>query len=110
VGNIPFFLNYGQHPLTHVSAKRDSTVPAAKQFSLGVQAAVREAKQLLDAAQDRQKALANAGRRDVVIAPDDMVWLNTTNLTLKHPGTGKLLRGMSAPSGSCSASVGLRIS
>jgi hypothetical protein len=91
VGNTPFFLNYGQHPLTPVSVKHDSAVPAAKQFSLGVQAAVREAKQLLAAAQDRQKALANAGRRDVVFAPDDMVWLNTKNLTLKHPGTRKLL-------------------
>jgi hypothetical protein len=91
VGNAPFFLNYGQHPLTPVSAKHDSTVPAAKQFSLGVQAAVRKAKQLLAAAQDRQKALTNAGRRDVVFAPDDMVWLNTKNLTLRHPGTRKLL-------------------
>ena len=91
VGNTPFFLNYGQHPLTPVSVKHDSAVPAAKQFSLGVQAAVREAKQLLAAAQDRQKALANAGRRDAVFAPDDMVWLNTKNLTLKHPGTRKLL-------------------
>lgn len=26
-----------------------------------------------------------------MFAPDDMVWLNTKNLTLKHPGTRKLL-------------------
>jgi hypothetical protein len=90
-GNTPFFLNYGQHPLTPVSVKHDSAVPAAVQFTLGVRAALREARQLLVAAQDRQKALANEGRRDVVFAPDDMVWLNTKNLTLKHPGTRKLL-------------------
>jgi hypothetical protein len=90
-GNTPFFLNYGQHTLTPVSAKHDSAVPAAIQFTLGVRAALQEARQLLVAAQDRQKALANAGRRDVVFAPDDMVWLNTKNLTLKHPGTRKLL-------------------
>lgn len=91
VCNTPFFLNYGQHPLTPVSVKHGSAVPAATQFSLGVQAAVKEAKELLVAAQNRQKASANAGRRDVVFAPDDMVWLNTKNLTLKHPGTRKLL-------------------
>jgi hypothetical protein len=91
VCNTPFFLNYGQHPLTPVSVKHGSAVPAATQFSLGVQAAVKEAKELLVAAQNRQKASANASRRDVVFAPDDMVWLNTKNLTLKHPGTRKLL-------------------
>jgi hypothetical protein len=56
IGTTPFFLNYGQHPLTPVSAKHDSNVPAAVQFSLGVQAAVREARQALLAAQSRQKA------------------------------------------------------
>jgi hypothetical protein len=66
-------------------------VPAAKQFTLGVQAAVREAKQLLVAAQSRQKSLADTGRRDVVFAPDEKVWLNTKNLKLRHPGTRKLL-------------------
>jgi hypothetical protein len=91
VGNTPFFLNYGQHPLTPVSVKHDSAVPAAKQFSVGVQAAVREAKQLLAEAQSRQKALEDAGRRDVVFAPDEKVWLNTKHLKLKHPGTRKLL-------------------
>jgi transposase InsO family protein len=38
-GNTPFFLNYGQHPLTPVSVKHDSAVPAAVQFTLGVRAA-----------------------------------------------------------------------
>jgi hypothetical protein len=90
-GNTPFFLNYGQHPLTPVSAKLNSMVPAALQFTVGIHAALREAKELLAAAQDRQKAFANTGRRDMVFAPDDMVWLNTKNLSLKHPGTRKLL-------------------
>lgn len=90
-GNTPFFLNYGQRPLTPASAKLNSSVPAPLQFTVGIHAALREAKELLAAAQDRQKALANAGRQDVVFAPDDMVWLSTINLTLKHPGTRKLL-------------------
>lgn len=91
VQNTPFFLNYGQHPLTPVEVQLKSDVPAALQFTVGMQAAVKHAKQLLAGAQDRQKTLANEKRREVVYAPGEYVWLNPKHLVLKTPGTRKLL-------------------
>ena len=91
VGTTPFYLNYGQHPLMPQFAKLQTAVPAALQFTVGMQAALQKAKLLLQGAQDRQKALANAGRRDVSYTPDDMVWLNTKHLSFKNPGARKLL-------------------
>jgi hypothetical protein len=91
VGATPFFLNYGQHPMLPHFARLQSAVPPALQFTVGMQAALQRSKALLKAAQDRQAALANAKRREVEFAPDDMVWLNTNNLSFKNPGARKLL-------------------
>eukprot|EP00878_Enallax_costatus_P026134 GHUV01028017.1.p1 GENE.GHUV01028017.1~~GHUV01028017.1.p1 ORF type:complete len:413 (-),score=20.68 GHUV01028017.1:641-1879(-) len=97
VGNTPFFLNYGQHPLTPGLAKIDSKVPAAASFTIGLQAALKSAKELLQAAQQRQKQYADASRKEVEfdVSTDpknpSRVWLNTKHLNLKTAGTRKLL-------------------
>lgn len=95
IQTTPFFLNYGQHPLTPATVKVDSTVPAAMQFTVGIQAALKTAKELLQAAQQRQTTYANERRKDVqfVLQPGKSVkaWLNTKHLNLKTPGTRKLL-------------------
>lgn len=88
----PFFMNYGQHPLTPVDAQRKhSDVPAALQYTVGVQAVVKQAKVLLAGAQDRMRTMANEGRRELVLAPGDKVWLNPKHLALRTPGTRKLM-------------------
>lgn len=97
VGNTPFYLNYGQHPLTPGSVKFDTKVPAAANYTIGIQAALKRAKELLQAAQQRQKQYADTKRKEVEfdVSTDSSnpskVWLNTKHLNLKTPGTRKLL-------------------
>ena len=91
MGTTPFFLNYGQHPLTPANVAVKSDTPAALQFTVGVHAAVRDAKSLLSEAQARQKHLANERRRELVFAPGEQVWLNTKHLRLKTRDESKKL-------------------
>lgn len=92
VGNTPFFLNTGQHPLTPVTRELDTHVPAAAVWLANLHGAVRSAKRCLEAAQQRMKAQADTSRRDVpLFNPGDLVLLNTKHLHLKNPGTKKLL-------------------
>ena len=51
--NTPFFLSYGMHPLTPVSASLPRLVPSAHDLAEGIEGAVRRAKQELQAAQNR---------------------------------------------------------
>lgn len=90
-GCTPFFLNYGQHPHTPASVQLPSKVPAALQFTAGINAAVRRAKELLHAAQSRQKQYADRKRREETYVVGDDVLLATKNVTFKNPGTKKLL-------------------
>jgi hypothetical protein len=80
VQNTPFFLNYGQHPLTPVSALVDTHVPAAADYSAGVEDAIRRAKAALQSAQQRQKAYADQHRRELLLKPGDRVLLHTKHL------------------------------
>lgn len=95
VQNTPFYLNYGQHPLTPATFDLPHKVPAAEQFSSGLQRAVNEARRCWAEAQAKLSANANAKRRDVSYMVGDQVLLNTTNLFYKlakeQPGARKLM-------------------
>ena len=92
VRNTPFYLNYGQHPLTPVSLHVDTQVPAAEHFSQGIQEVVQQAKRYMQAAQDRQKAYADERRLEMEFQVGDKVLLNTKNIRLQHgEGRAKLL-------------------
>ncbi len=94
VQNTPFILNTGQHPLTPASIDIDHRVPAAKEFSEDLHAAVQSAKEGWKGAQARQAAYANQKRRDVTYKVGDSMLLSTKNIViikLKSPGAKKLL-------------------
>ena len=84
VQSTPFFLNYGHHPLTPLSQLVDTTVPAAKQYTEGIRTAVAAAQAAMNAAQQRQKAYADRGRRELSFSVGDKVLLSTRHLKLKH--------------------------
>ena len=87
----PFFLNYGRHPATPPEVALATTVPAAATVVTELRDRVDNAKRMLQSAQDRQKAQADKRRRDSTFKVNDMVLLNTKNITLKMPGVNKLL-------------------
>ena len=89
--HTPFYLNYGRHPLTPVSHQlpRQAKNPAAQDWLKEVQLALSRARQCLNAARDRQKALADKRRRDVSFAVGQQVLLNTKNLKVTQ-GVRKL--------------------
>ena len=92
VRNTPFFLNYGQHPLTPASLDLDTRVPAASDFAEGIDDAVKLAKKALSAAQARQKAYSDRGRQEMDFQVGDQVLLNTKHIRLLHgDGKAKLL-------------------
>lgn len=81
--NTPFFLNYGQHPLTPVTLGSQSVVPSATAFVHDLESHIKAAKVCLKAAQDRQKTYADTKRREVTFSVGDMVLLSTRNIRLK---------------------------
>jgi hypothetical protein len=83
IQNTPFFLNYGQHPLTPITLGAENIVPSATAFVHGLQEHILNAKQALKQAQDRQKAYADTKRRDVSFTPGDQVFLSTRHIQLK---------------------------
>jgi len=91
VRTTPFMLNYGQHPLTPASLLIDTKVPAAKAFGKDMDEALQCAKQLLRAAQQRQKAYADRRTRDVHLEVGQQVLLSSKHIRLKVNGTPKLL-------------------
>ena len=86
VKNTPFFLNYGQHPLTPATKQLPSTVPKAADFAEGIVKSVKEARKCMEAAQQKMKARADKHRREVVYSPGDMVMLSMKNM--RHGGPG----------------------
>lgn len=92
IGMTPFFVTYGYHPRHPAQvgvAKQDN--PAGSNFVNTIQDAVQKAKQLLQNAQQRQKAYADSKRRDLVLSVGQQVLLSTANIRLKSPGSQKLL-------------------
>ena len=67
------------------------SVPAVIRFDQRIQSVLKEARECLQRAQNRQSKHADHHRRDVSFEKGDEVLLSTTNITLKHPGTRKLL-------------------
>ena len=93
-GHTPFFLNYGEHPrnpLLGEPPKASNAAPDAVAYTEAIADAVRTAKQLLKAAQDRQKSHADTRRRDVQFAAGQQVLLNTKHLRAHMQGCTKLL-------------------
>jgi hypothetical protein len=60
-------------------------------FVRNIHEAIHQAKMNLKAAQDRQKAYADKGRRELTFAVNDLVLLKTKNLKIKTSGSRKLL-------------------
>ena len=84
--DTPFYLNYGQHPLTPINLSNGPPrVPAATAFVNRMQTRIAHAKLCLKQAQDRQASQANVHRRSVSFSVGDLVLLNSKNLKLKKP-------------------------
>ena len=93
VHSTPFYLNYGQHPLTPTSITTDTRVPGALEYSMGIQAHVSKARELLLAAQQRQKQYADQRRsQEEVFTIGQKVLLSTKHLPLKGPAERKKLK------------------
>ena len=90
VQNTPFRLNYGQDPLTPLTAQLGDRVPAADKLVGRVRELIAHAKECMERAQQRQKSYADESRVEEVLEPGvDQVMLHTKNLKLQ--GTKKLL-------------------
>ena len=61
------------------------------QLTAKVASALKLAKEHLEQARDRQRRVVDPHRRDVVYQVGDRVLLQSKNISLKHPGTKKLL-------------------
>jgi hypothetical protein len=91
-GTTPFYMTYGYHPrMPDDLEKALQDNPAGYDFVGNIQAAVRNAREQLKQAQNRQKTYADSKRRAQSFEPGDLVLLSTTNLRLKVPGSQKLL-------------------
>ena len=82
IRSTPSILNYGQQPYTPASMglDEDSAVPLAHSFMKEIVQAVKEAKQFLEMAQQRQKKYYDLGRKDTVFKVGAQVLLNTKNI------------------------------
>ena len=72
IKNSPFFLNYGMHPLTPVSASLPRLEPSIQDFVEGIEEAVRRTKQEVLAAQNRMAQRVNAHRRELELTQE--IW------------------------------------
>jgi hypothetical protein len=91
-GMSPFMLNAGQHPLTPLAMDMDDCKSqSASEFVGQMQTNLQLAKQMIQAAQDRQKATADGRRRDYAFVPGDWVMLSTKNIKLRMTGAKKLM-------------------
>ncbi len=79
-GRSPFFLNYGFNPALPIWRELDLPVPAAKQFTLSYVTRMMEAKAHLDAAQQRAALYYDRNKKDLVLAPGQLVMLSTKYL------------------------------
>jgi hypothetical protein len=97
----PFYLNKGFHPRTPMNATEgldhdtisvtEGSAPAAAAFADRMANVLKDAKQHLRAAQDRQKAYADKSRRDLEFEVGQRVLLSSKNLMNRVRGSRKLL-------------------
>ena len=87
--DTPFYLNYGQHPLTPINLSNGPPqVPAATAFVNRMQTRIAHAKLCLKQAQDRQASQANVHRRSVSFSVSKLVGTVAVKLDLPwtiHP-------------------------
>ena len=91
VKSTPFYINYGQHPLTPLSTQGETNNPAVEHWEKVFKDEDAKARQHLAEAQERQKRLADLHRKEATFEEGDSVLLSTKNLQLKVPGSRKLL-------------------
>ncbi|CAL8467808.1 g7346 [Coccomyxa elongata] len=88
----PFMLNYGQNPLTPMSLRiRNIQNPEAITLTGNLQERMVRAKEFLEAAQQRQRATVDKGRRPLEFNVGDDVLLSTANISFKGVGAPKLM-------------------
>jgi hypothetical protein len=92
-GMTPFYMVYGKHPRSPATlvGTRVSRAPEAATFTERMQQIVKQARENIDAAQQRMRVQADEHRRECTIKLGDMVLLSTKNLKLKMVGTPKLM-------------------
>jgi hypothetical protein len=79
--NSPFYLNYGQHPMTPGNQTVQSVNPAAQESIHELQATLTVVKDLMKKAQDRQAQYADRHRQEQTFNIGDKVLVNTENIT-----------------------------
>ena len=81
-GFSPFLLNYNQHPMTPQSLlnPQDTPVPAANVHARTFAESLRQARENISAAQERQKRFADAHRREEELEVGERVLISTKNL------------------------------
>ena len=89
--DTPFRLNYGQDPNTPLSIEMATKVPAAKDFVMSLQSALKRAKDAFVMAQNRQKHAYDAGRRPQDFGVGQQVLLQSKNFTFKGSLSRKLM-------------------
>ena len=82
----PFFLNYGRHPRTPAAITSNSDIPGAEEFASSMHKAITEAKSALQAAQQRQKAIADSKARKDVFTVGQKVLLDMSGPLLSALG------------------------
>lgn len=88
----PFMLKYGQNPLTPTSLRiRTIRNPEAMALTENLQERLARAKKFLEAAQQRQRATVDKGRRPQEFNVGDDVLLSTANISFKGVGAPKLM-------------------
>ncbi|KAJ9515863.1 hypothetical protein QJQ45_008753 [Haematococcus lacustris] len=88
VQNTPFFLNYGEHPLTPASEGLPRSGPKAHSFVQGILQAIKKAKQCWAEAQQKMKAREDGRRRHVTYNPEQLIMLSTENMRKKVDDVG----------------------
>ncbi|KAJ9516189.1 hypothetical protein QJQ45_024617 [Haematococcus lacustris] len=92
IQNTPFFVNFGQSPVTPVLLDLPAgRVPSAQAFTKVWQVSVANARTSMARAQERMARYANARRRPVLYVVGQQVLLSTRNLALKAGAARKLL-------------------
>ena len=90
IGTTPFYLTYGQHP-NKPAIQTLTKAPGANNWVSSIDTAIKRARDLIHAAQQRQKAYADKRRRELELQVGQRVLLSTKHIRLKSPGTHKLL-------------------
>jgi hypothetical protein len=90
-GMTPFKFNYGYDPLTPLSLEAGSKLPSVQECFATMDEALVKAKRALQAAQARQQASYDAGRKEQEFEVGQQVLLNSVNVKFKQTVGRKLL-------------------